>query len=166
MSELPSQASQAPQQQTRSFATAPRWMKWLLAASLAVNLLIVGVAIGAALRFQGWRGGGGLADRIERFAQQLPAERRDAVLEIIRTRSPEIRSLAQEARAARRELASLIENETFDPVAFSRQGKVTEEAYGQLRGQMTSVLGDIASRLSAEERRELLRYWRRRGWRR
>lgn len=166
MSDVAQQDGPPPGAPVRSVATAPRWMKWLLVASLALNLLIIGIVAGAALRFDRGGRGGKLTERIERFARQLPPERRDRVLNIVESRMPEIRSLFDEAKDARRQLTSLVASDEFEPAAFAKQSEATEQAYGRLRNRLTGVLGELSAQLNAEERRELLQYWRRRGRRR
>lgn len=63
--------------------TAPRWMKVVLVISLAVNLAVAGVVVGAALRHGPWGGGGHhrvAAERIgSAYVRALSREDRRAI---------------------------------------------------------------------------------------
>lgn len=141
---------------------APRWMWWLLTASLAANLLIVGFAIGAAWRFHGYGPRGGLDARIERFVMTLPSDRRDPILNILKKSRQDIRELRVKIRTARRELAGAVRAETFDINAYRAHQNDLRTASGQLAETIGVTIGDVAQKLNAEERRRFLRVWRRR----
>ena len=152
-------------------ARRSRWLKIALAVSLAFNLLIVGFAVGAAWRFKARFGGGGGPDAaIDRFVSTLPEGRRGDVRQRLDARRPTIMQLRRELRQVRRTMGDVVRADPFDRPQFDR----VRQNYGTLQSRLTTeiaeTLGDVAEQLTVEERRELLRQWRRgrgpRRWRR
>lgn len=102
-------------------SAAPRWMRWLLVASLALNLLIGGLFLGSAFT----DGGPGRRPRpadmaLGPLASALAPEDRHAILGSLRGRE-ELRPLTREERAtAFGELVAALRAEPFDAARASR----------------------------------------------
>lgn len=135
-------------------------------ASLTLNLLVIGFAIGAAWRFQHHRGDYRLGARLDRLADGLPDAKRDRARQILRTALPEARQLRRQVRAARAELARTVAAEPFDKTEFAARQQTLLDASVKLRAKLLQTLGALAEDLDQAERRALLRNWRRRGRRR
>lgn len=141
--------------------SAPRWMKITLAVSLALNMLIVGFAAGAAWRFHAK--GGVFGPSFHRFAETLDGPKRDRILSLLNEKQVRDASARQELRNARRKATDLMLAEPFDVEAF-RVAKDDLVRLVQSRvAQRFDALPEIAENLSIEERRQLLRMMRRSG---
>ena len=70
----------------RRFSDAPRWMVGALVGSLALNLLVLGLAAGALWhgRWGQVAGGGNLLGNLMAFSQTLPAPRRQELKALVR----------------------------------------------------------------------------------
>jgi len=95
---------------------APRWIKILLGASLAVNLLVIGLGVGAGLRIKnaskdfggGARGGIAFVAALERDdRRQLVQKTKDAR-----------RASQQDGRANMRQILADLRSDSFDIDAF------------------------------------------------
>lgn len=97
-------------------AGAGRWTKSLLAVSLGLNLLIVGLAVGSMLRDGPPRGGRdfGLGPLSEALSRDDRKALRDAFLE----RHPDIRADRRDIRAQFDLLLSALRADPFDPAAL------------------------------------------------
>jgi uncharacterized membrane protein len=137
----------------------PRWLKITLVCSLAVNLLIVGLAVGAVLR-HGHFGGG---DRgVVRILRQIGPERREWVRDLVDARRPEIRALRDGAREARDAALDLFAADPFDAVAFRVAHERMLAADAKARAANYQLLPDIAGKLSAQDRRNIAGWLKRR----
>ncbi|MEO6608239.1 MAG: periplasmic heavy metal sensor, partial [Aestuariivirga sp.] len=94
-----------------------RWWTVLLVASLGINLLIAGVVAGRA--FNGPPGGiapqgfGQLVPR--KFFDDLPRQRRDELMGVIRDNRDEFKAMRQQAQATALKLADVLEDPNYDP---------------------------------------------------
>ena len=105
-----------------------RWMRWVLLVSLTLNLLVIGLATGAALRLSGW--GEGPPNRAlgPMLYRELPREDRRVLRGTLRTSevAPPMRP-RQQARA----MALLLRADPFETEAMAallaqqRQTQVT-----------------------------------------
>lgn len=104
--------------QSAAPASAGRWTKILLAASLALNLLVVGLAVGSVLRDGPPRGGRdfGLGPISEALSHGDRKTLRRAFLE----RHPEARTDRREMRAEFDVLLAALRAEPFDPAALDQ----------------------------------------------
>lgn len=156
-----------PQPQRR----APRWIVVTLVASLALNVLALGMVAAAAfhLRHQ-FAFGEVAASGFARFVNRLPETRRAEVQALIEPRRAEVRVLRRAAHEARRKVRQLFVAEPFDAAAFRSAHNAMLAAETRVREQSQGLFPDIAERLSADERR-MLASWRERrrqmreGWR-
>lgn len=98
---------------------APRrklWLRLLLGASLALNLLVIGLAIGAALRFGGPEGARRPPPVLgATLYRELPREDRRTVREAMRHRSVE---RGPDRKTAALEVAQLVRSTPFDATAL------------------------------------------------
>ncbi len=137
----------------------PRWVKWALAGSLSLNLLILGLVGGAALGLQrNFAGGGDEGPGLRPlglgpFALAISREDRDALRDSI-----DLRAVRGEGRALTRALRDIQTALRADP--FDRA--LAEDAFGRTRGATTAMQGvghaallDQFARMSLEDRAEV-----------
>lgn len=146
---------------------APRWMKILLVVSLALNLLIVGVVVGA--RFMHPFGPGPVSSSfglsLVRFGLSRGGEAREETRKVLSETRPRIDPLRKELRAARRAVADALTADPFDAEKFRTAQARVVELERQVGEQSLDALTTIASKMSVEERRDFIRHWPRRGHR-
>ena len=141
---------------------APRWLWIGFFVSLAINLLVVGMAAGA---FWHHKSGKAYRDRgaprhFGAFLRRLPKERRDTFRKMFRERRPEFRGIREDIYAARRGAEAILSKEPFDKAAFSAANRKLHEARARLRGAQMGMFPEIAEVMTAEERTMFLE-WRR-----
>jgi uncharacterized membrane protein len=146
------------------FRDAPRWMAGALLASLALNLLVLGLAAGAAWHVRGGQqamGGGNLLGNLLAFSQTLPAPRRSELAAVVRDprQQPELRAQRQEVRMARREVMRLFTADPFDLAAFRAAEARAAEIEGRMRNVADGMAADLAKQLTSTERAAFLK-WR------
>lgn len=137
---------------------APRWMWIVLIASLAINLLGLGIAAGTFWQIQSARA---TADDppprgLVEFADTLPAARGDAIRDAVRTAQAAMNPLRQEVRRARSEARQVFGSEPFDKDKFAVAHTRVAAAAHQVRQAYLRLLTDIGDKMSAEERRRFL----------
>lgn len=144
----------------------PRWMRIVLVVSLALNLIVIGMAVATALHFR--KHHGRPMARFDQYIQALPSKRRDTLRELLDQRRATIRPLRRQARAARSKARQAFAAEPFDRDRLFQTYRAASEA----RIALTKARGDwyakFAAELSVDERRDYLK-WRRRHrkfWRR
>ncbi|MFM9939076.1 MAG: periplasmic heavy metal sensor [Hyphomicrobiaceae bacterium] len=135
----------------------PRWMKWLLIASLAFNVLIIGAI--ASRAWHGARGGfagpgAGMGPSIGVFTARLSSERRQAVWAAIREERQALRPLREEARTARQAVRAALAAEPFDGRQLAEAQTRLLEAEVKVRAASQRLIGSIAAVLNADERRQ------------
>ena len=147
---------------------APRWMWAVLVVSVALNLLIVGGALGAFWYHNRGKGEFSGPHRLLRhYAMTLPVERRDALLAVLRADYENVKPLRRKAREARREAIRRFSAEPLDSAAFVAANAKAIEARTALIQAQNRVFPQIAEKLTVEERRTLIRKMQRfRKWRR
>ena len=135
-----------------------RWLMPLLVASLAFNLVIVGIGVSG----QFWpghherRSSHSSADLMPRsFFRELGDQRRDELVEVFRSRKTEWREERRSLRDAAAVLADALERELFDP-------QLAQLAIADHAGRSHRLIDigaaaaeDLVGRLTAEERRDL-----------
>jgi uncharacterized membrane protein len=134
------------------------WAKYLLIASLALNLLVVGALASAAFRGRHMSGGQG-GTNIFGFMDQLAKERREALAVKARELRPQLRDLREQSRAAARERADALLAEPFDRQRYINAQTRQIETDGKLRVLMRDAVAEIAGTMTLEERQAFLR-WR------
>ena len=147
-----------------------RWVVWALAASVCLNLLLIGAAGGAFLRHGGSPRGempSGF-DRVTlwRMYRALPEEARDDARERIDQRRGAMRGLARDRDEARARIAVAMEAQPFDAAALSSAMQAARAAERRSRDVADALLVEVASGLSVQTRAEIaaaLRERRRKG---
>src|SRR6516225_9650470 len=96
---------------------APRWLLAALFASLALNLVVVGLVAGAIWRFHppAWAP---ITPSLVGFASALPPERRKQLWDQTAEERAELRPLRREVRTARDETVRVLAAEPFDRQQF------------------------------------------------
>ena len=136
---------------------APRWMWVALVFSVALNLLVIGMAAAAIIHFRNkhtWTG------QFQQFVQTLPGDRQAVLRKVLDDPRATLRPLRRKSRQARKRAQAAFAAEPFD------RAKLTE-AYAEAaaaRQEMTRVRIDwyakLAKHLTAKERQAYLK-WRR-----
>ncbi len=143
-----------------STVTQPRrrWRRYLLLASLALNLLFVGMVTSAMWR-GGWSNNRGGGANIIGYIAQLPADRRAQLMGLSKDIRGEVRQLRQQVRQANADRMSALRAETFDKQRYIEAQTRQIEAETKVRLLLRNVLAETAATMSADERRAYLR-WR------
>ena len=149
---------------------APRWLWIGFFVSIAINLLIAGIAIGAVWHHKAGKAyrDGGAPRHFGAFLWRLPKERREMFKKAFRERRPEFRGFRSDIRNAREQAEALLIKEPFDKAAFAEANRKLHESRARLRGAQFSMFPEIAEMMTAEER-SLFLEWRRKHrkrWRR
>lgn len=137
-----------------------RWLMPALIASLALNLLVVGMLGGAVWRFRHGSGNpNGQGASLLGYVSTLPAARRDALIASVGDPRLELRPLRQEQRTARAEFAAALAAEPFDRARVIAAQKRAFDAETAVRGAAQRLAGELALKLSPEDLRAYSR-WR------
>jgi uncharacterized membrane protein len=147
----------------RSVQTAPRWMQVGLIASLALNLVIIGVVAGAVWRFRPHPhvAGSIVIPNLLGFASTLPAPRRKALWDATAEERRHVRPFRRAVRAAREETIKALIAEPFDPQQFKTAQSQQAETENKARQAVQDLYVKIAESLTPEERHAFPR-WRER----
>lgn len=148
-------------------ATGSRRLKYALIASLALNLLIIGAVAGTMYGFrkhpprfgQGAREDFGLMG----LTHKLPEDRRKELRKQLRQERIGFRPLIDEIGAARRDAADKLSAEPFDKAALDAALANVGEKERALRQSAVGVFVSHAEQLTADERRTLSEWWRKRS---
>ena len=134
------------------------WWTALLGLSLMLNLLIGGMAIGRHFR-------DGPNDRLmgvsyvqlipRRFIQELPKQRRKALMDIIHQHRPDLRNLRNESESNGQKLADVLENQNFNIEDVRSTVKDFATGTESLAARGGDVVVQIVQQLTAEERKTL-----------
>jgi uncharacterized membrane protein len=133
---------------------APRWLWIALVASLALNLLVIGMAAAAMFHFK--RGHHDFAGRYREFAQELPIDRQAAFSALIDEQRTILEPLRQRARLARRQAKDAFATEPFDPVKLAEAYALAAAARQEMATLRAAWLGKVGILLNAEERQKFL----------
>lgn len=134
---------------------APRWLWIAFIASLALNVAVIGVFAGAGLsmRYAGAGLGSAPGFALMRFADTLPAERRQVIRSQMQGQRGVIAPLRKEVRQARGDVIRALQAEPFDTAAFLAAERRAAAADARLREAGALALAGIAAVMTAEERR-------------
>lgn len=146
---------------------APRWLWIGFFVSLALNLLIVGIAIGAAWHFKTGKmmQERGAPRHFGAFLHRLPRERRREFRAMFREEQPGLRRFRDDVRTARQAAERALAAEPFDRAGFADANRRLHDARARLRGAQGELFPRIAEKMTAEERRMFLE-WRKSHWKR
>ena len=132
-----------------------RWLKWLLVASLAFNLLVVGALATAAWKFrQGpmMPGPNAINAHLLGFVWTLPAERRQAIWSATGSEREAMRPFRTDVRNARLEARAAMTAMPFDLGRFSEAQRRLLDAENKARTAAGTLFVAVAAKLTPEER--------------
>ena len=151
-----------------SRAVAPRRLLSIaLLASMALNVLVLGAAAAAIMRFtQAPDLPPGVTGNLIGYAAALPAPRRDEIWRATEDERKRMRPLRSEVRAARIELRDVLVAEPFDRDRFARAQARLLDAETKARVEAQTLFLRIASELTPDERAAFVKWKpsRGRGW--
>jgi uncharacterized membrane protein len=158
-------------------ARKPSWQRWLLIASLALNLLIIGGAAGA---FWSHRHGGrhfghwqGREHGLMGFVRELAPDRQGDVRAALEAERAKIKPMREGVKEGWKETNTILGTEPFDKDKLKEAMSRMIEAEVKMRTAISDALIETAAKLSPEERQKL-KAWRekqgmkfggRHGWR-
>ncbi len=136
----------------RRWNGTPRWVKWLLGISLVLNFVVIGLAIGAAIKFhKHGHSHGGIAT-IGQIIRALPDDSKGKAREMLYAARPGLKALRSERKAAKRAVADAIETTPYD-AAVVDQAFATLRAKDQIaKTSAHEVMVEILGVLSPEDR--------------
>ncbi len=150
--------------------TAPRWMKIVLALSLAANLAVVGLVAGAALKAGGEGGRPGMARDLAfgPYSEALTGEQRRALWRGMMADAPDRGQMRAEFRADLDAVVASLRAEPFDAAAFraalaQQNARLAARVTAGREGLADLVAGmSVAERLAFADRLEARLHERRR----
>ncbi len=150
--------SQTVEQSKPEKGWSPRTLRLALLASLAVNLLGVGIVGGAMLAppAQHPRGEFGLRS----FSYTLPEARGQMMRSDFQAHKPAVTELRQTARAARNEAIEVLAAEPYDQEKLSSALARLNDAEAKARQRVSEFFLMIAGKLTPQERSALSQWWR------
>lgn len=142
------------------------WWTVLLGLSLMANLLIGGLMLGQRYRH-------GAGDRLavsaaaqlipRKFFFDLPGERRQELLKIVRDNMKELRGLRDGSAESVMQLATALEAEPFDADAVRTAVESYSIGKESLAVRSSTIVRDLIARLTPDERKSLASAIRERG---
>jgi uncharacterized membrane protein len=142
--------------------SAPTRRSWLLMASLALNLLVVGAIAGTLISgrhrhfggFGGYGRDGGMGGELGLmgFVRSLPAERQRALREAADLQRGMMRPLRQAVRAARAEANTALSAEPFYAARLQAALSALADAEAKARSAATTVLVKAVNQMTPAER--------------
>lgn len=135
---------------TETGAPRRRWTRWALIASLALNLLFVGLVAGAVLRGPPDRGVGGPG--LWRYAHALPDHHRRDLVRTVRRSRDDWGGQRAALRDARDALAEALRADPFEITAVAAVLAEEQRLAGQLAERGNALLLEQIARMSAEDR--------------
>lgn len=136
----------------RTWSGTPRWAKWLLSISLALNFVVIGLAIGAAMKFhKHGHSHGGIAT-IGQIMRALPDDSKGAAREMLDAARPDLKALRAERKAAKHAVADAIEATPFDAAVVDRAFVVLRQKDQIAKTSAHGVMVGILEVLSPEDR--------------
>jgi uncharacterized membrane protein len=125
------------------------WRRWLLVASLGLNLAFVGLVAGAVLRGPPEAGP---APGLWHYARALPDAHRRDLGRALRASRPDWGGPREALRAQRAELAAALTADPFDPDAVAAILREEARLTGTLAERGTRLLFDQIVQMDADER--------------
>lgn len=129
------------------------WGRILLVASLALNLLFIGIIAGAAAKGgtkDGPRGAGDFNIRI--IASAMEDNHRKALRSEIDQRRGDLPDMRQQMRGLQVQMLGLIESTPFDQSAFETTFTQQRDALGEIASVYGQALSEVISQMDDEER--------------
>ncbi|MGK9171149.1 periplasmic heavy metal sensor [Inquilinus limosus] len=131
--------------------TARSW-RWAFVASLALNLLLLGVIGTTWWRWDSRSGQSALAEAVA----TLPEPDRAALGQLLDRRRAEGKAIWDELRQLRAAANEALSAQPYDPDRAAAAFAALREKSNELRGVVQSTVLEIMPRLPAEQRRKLL----------
>jgi uncharacterized membrane protein len=143
-----------------------RWWTALLGLSLMLNLLVGGIVFGGA--FVGGRmerlTGASYVQLIPRnFFRELSAERRKAIMQIVRENRDDLKSLRDASEASSVKLAEVLEQDAFNIEGVKTAVASFTTGTGSLAARGGDVVVKIVAQLTPDERKALAKSIRQRA---
>lgn len=128
-------------------------LKWLLAASLAVNLAVAGFVIGDAAR-GGLHGPGGMARDMHfgPFSDALGAEDKRALARALFARAPDMREMRRYMRQDLDLIIAALSQDPFDPAALDRALDGQARRVTEALTLSLEALKELLASMSTQER--------------
>lgn len=147
-------------------SAGPGRKRWLLVASLALNLLVLGAFAGAY--FFGPRHGPGrwgatpMEFGLMHFSRKLPEERRNGVREVLREGRKAAKPLREDLRKAREAAALVLGSPDYTTEKMQAALEQIGVAEDSLRRNGAAVVVKAIERLTPEDRKSLSEAWTKR----
>ena len=148
---------------TPEAASAPRTPRWLwiaLILSLALNLLIIGMATAAMMHFRNTQGGP--SARFAHYVRQLPKDRRDTLAAVLDQQRAELRPMRRKAREDFRRARRVFAAAPLDADRLAEASRAAAKSRADLVTARGEWFTKFATLLSDKERRDFLE-WRQRS---
>ena len=150
--------TQAVAMMARQAGRAPRWLWAALFTSLAINLVVVGLVVGAVWRLREPPGPGVMPSLLG-YTTTLPTERRTQLWAEAAAERAQLRPLRRAVRTARDAAVNALAAEPYDRQQFVAAQQQQAEADTRARRAMQELYLKIADGLTPEERQGFAR-WR------
>lgn len=140
------------------FASWPHWMKFLLVASLAVNLVVAGMFVMRYFqpeRMERWSGASFTQLLPRRFLSDLPEDRRREFLDLLKSRRDAFRQSRQDMTATAQRFADALERNPYDAAAVDAAIDDFTRLSTGLVDSGTLVTQQVVEKLTPEERAKL-----------
>ena len=135
---------------TTTSKSGRRWLKWILAASLTLNMLTLG-AVGGRLLAGGPLEGSPFND-LPQIVQALPESDRLVMQQALRDAAGQIRTALVEVRRARRSMIVAMAAEPFDPEALDTALYALRARIDDALAAVHQVVLRVSDQLSPEGR--------------
>ena len=138
-------------------ASTGRWSRWILFASLALNLFFVGAWAAFAWRHYAWERHGpwNPATRIERLAASLPPGDGERLRGEFRAHQRNIEAAITVYRQAQRRMREALRAEPFNAEALRAAMAEARTARGKLDEALQGVIAAAGAAMTPEGRRSL-----------
>ncbi len=139
----------------RGSGGAPRWVMFVLLASLMLNMVFVGVAAG---RIWAHHNGHGWNSRhkdsgMRGFLRELPEARRKELRDMMRANREAAREERQKVRAVRQAVREAIAREPFDRAALESALSQVNVARQSFRARVASDFVEMVVKMTPDERK-------------
>lgn len=134
-----------------------RLRRWLLPASLVLNLLLIGIIAGSALSH--WHGDRGPKERRFGFGpleHAVPQQARQKLEPVFERERANMRDAFRELRRARGSMHEAMLKQPYDPDAAARALEEVRDRSAAMQDVLHNLLLSINEKLTPEERRQFL----------
>lgn len=140
------------------FSSWPHWMKFLLVASLAANLVVAGMFVMRYFqpeRMERWSGASFTQLLPRGFLSDLPEDRRREFLDLLKSRRDAFRQARQDMTATAQRFAEALERNPYDVAQVDAAIDDFTKLSTQLVDSGTLVTRQVVAKLTPEERAKL-----------